>query len=136
VDAKKFRTPMKVAVVDDDPDLLHSVEVILNMAGAQVMGARNGVSGYLMIRREHPDVILLDITMPDMDGYEVCRRLKLDSLTNGIPIIFLTARSGQTHINVGLSLGAQGYITKPFEEGALVEKIIQVTRNHKNSAPQ
>ena len=120
---------MKVAVVDDDPELVQSVKVILKVAGAQVFGARNGISGYLMIRRERPDVVLLDIMMPDMDGFEVCRKLKLDSITKGIPIIFLTARSGQAHIDMGLSLGAQGYITKPFEHDDLVDKIIQVTRN-------
>jgi CheY-like chemotaxis protein len=130
VDGKRFRTPMKVAVVDDDPELLHSVKVMLDVAGAEVLGAGNGVSGYLMIRREHPDVILLDIMMPEMDGFEVCRRLKLDPATRGIPIIFLTARSGQAHIDMGLSLGAQGYITKPFDNDNLIDKIKQVTRNH------
>jgi len=128
VEGKRFRTSMKVAVVDDDPELVQSVKVILKVAGAQVFGARNGISGYLMIRRERPDVVLLDIMMPDMDGFEVCRKLKLDSITKGIPIIFLTARSGQSHIDMGLSLGAQGYITKPFEHDDLVDKIIQVTR--------
>ena len=128
MEGKRFRTSMKVAVVDDDPELVQSVKVILKVAGAQVFGARNGISGYLMIRRERPDVVLLDIMMPDMDGFEVCRKLKLDSITKGIPIIFLTARSGQAHIDMGLSLGAQGYITKPFEHDDLVDKIIQVTR--------
>ena len=130
MEGKRFRTSMKVAVVDDDPELVQSVKVILKVAGAQVFGARNGISGYLMIRRERPDVVLLDIMMPDMDGFEVCRKLKLDSITKGIPIIFLTAKSGQAHIDMGLSLGAQGYITKPFEHDDLVDKIIQVTRNH------
>ena len=128
MEGKRFRTSIKVAVVDDDPELVQSVKVILKVAGAQVFGARNGISGYLMIRRERPDVVLLDIMMPDMDGFEVCRKLKLDSITKGIPIIFLTARSGQAHIDMGLSLGAQGYITKPFEHDDLVDKIIQVTR--------
>ncbi len=128
MEGKRFSTSMKVAVVDDDPELVQSVKVILKVAGAQVFGARNGISGYLMIRRERPDVVLLDIMMPDMDGFEVCRKLKLDSITKGIPIIFLTARSGQAHIDMGLSLGAQGYITKPFEHDDLVDKIIQVTR--------
>jgi len=130
VEGKRFHTSMKVAVVDDDPELVQSVKVILKVAGAQVFGARNGISGYLMIRRERPDVVLLDIMMPDMDGFEVCRKLKLDSITKGIPIIFLTAKSGQAHIDMGLSLGAQGYITKPFEHDDLVDKIIQVTRKH------
>src|SRR5450759_3933660 len=107
VEGKRFSTSMKVAVVDDDPELVQSVKVILKVAGAQVFGARNGISGYLMIRRERPDVVLLDIMMPDMDGFEVCRKLKLDSITKGIPIIFLTAKSGQAHIDMGLSLGAQ-----------------------------
>jgi DNA-binding response OmpR family regulator len=131
VEGKRFSTSIKVAVVDDDPELLRSVELMLTIAGAKVLGARNGISGYLMIRREHPDVVLLDIMMPDMDGYEVCRKLKLDSLTKGIPIIFLTARSGHAHIELGLSLGAQDYITKPFEDGELIDKIEKVSKSAK-----
>jgi len=129
VEGKRFPARIKVAVVDDDPEFIKSVTVALEVAGAQVLEAGNGISGYLMIRRESPDVILLDIMMPEMDGFEVCRRLKLDPTTRSIPIIFLTARSGQVHIDMGLSLGAQGYITKPFENEDLIDKIIELTGN-------
>jgi two-component system alkaline phosphatase synthesis response regulator PhoP len=134
VGGKRFSTSVKVAVVDDDPELLRSVEVMLTVAGAKVLGATNGISGFLMIRREHPDVVLLDIMMPDMDGYEVCRKLKLDPLTKGIPIIFLTAKSGHSHIELGLSLGAQDYITKPFEDGELIGKITKMVNSPKPPA--
>jgi two-component system, OmpR family, alkaline phosphatase synthesis response regulator PhoP len=133
VGGTRFSTSMKIAVVDDDPELLRSIEVMLSVAGAKVLGARNGIAGYLMIRRERPDVVLLDIMMPDMDGYEVCRKLKLDPLTKGIPIIFLTAKSGHSHIELGLSLGAQDYITKPFEDGELIGKITKVVKSAKPS---
>ncbi len=124
---KKFKTRLTVAVVDDDPELVRSVTLMLRVAGADVVEAITGISGYLLVRRTIPDAVLLDIMMPDLDGFEVCRKLKLDALTNSIPIIFLTARSGQEHIERGLSLGAQGYITKPFSPDDLVDKITQVT---------
>ncbi len=126
---KKFESRLTVAVVDDDPEMVKSVKLILRVAGAEVLEAITGISGYLLVRRMLPDAVLLDIMMPDLDGFEICRKLKLDPSTRSIPIIFVTARSGQEHIERGLSLGAQGYITKPFSPDDLVDKITQVTSN-------
>ena len=67
-----------------------------------------------MVKSERPDLVLLDIMMPDVDGFEVCRKLKLDPDTCDIPVVFVSAKTGAEHIERGLSLGAQGYITKPF----------------------
>ena len=124
---KRFDSPIKVAVVDDDPEMVKAIRMMLKLAGAEVLEAISGVTGYLLVKREHPDAVLLDIMMPDIDGFEVCRKLKLNPATKDIPVIFVTARSGQEHIERGLSLGAQGYITKPFGPDDLIDKISEVT---------
>ncbi len=124
---KRFSAPLRIAVVDDDPEMVKAVKVMLMMAGAEVVEALTGIGGYLLVKRELPQAVLLDIMMPDLDGYEVCRKLKLNPETKDIPIIFVTARSGQDHIERGLSLGAQGYIAKPFSPDELIDKISQVT---------
>ncbi|HEY5533054.1 MAG TPA: response regulator [Candidatus Anoxymicrobiaceae bacterium] len=122
-----FKKPLRVVVVDDDPEMVKAIEVMLRIAGIDVKGAFSGVTGYMLAKRELPDAIVLDIMMPDIDGYEVCRKLKLNPDTKHIPVIFVTARTGQEHIERGLSLGAQGYITKPFEPSELIEKLSEVT---------
>ena len=127
MEGKRFDNPIRVAVVDDDPDMVKAIRIILNLAGAEVLEAISGVTGYLLVKRELPDAVLLDIMMPDIDGFEVCRKLKLNPSTKDIPIVFITARSGQEHIDHGLSLGAQGCIAKPFTPDDLLNKIAQVT---------
>jgi DNA-binding response OmpR family regulator len=124
---KRFDSPIKVAVIDDDPEMVKAIRMMLKLAGAEVLEAISGVTGYLLIKRELPDAVLLDIMMPDIDGFEVCRKLKLNPTTKDIPVIFVTARTGQDHIDRGLSLGAQGYITKPFGPDDLIDKISEVT---------
>lgn len=118
---------LRVAVIDDDPEMVKAVKMMLKLEGVEVLEADSGVTGYLLIKRELPDAVLLDVMMPDIDGYEVCRKLKLNHSTKDIPIIFVTAKTGQEHIDRGLSLGAQGYITKPFGPGDLIDKITKVT---------
>lgn len=114
-------------MIDDDPEMVKAVKMMLKLEGVEVLEADSGVTGYLLIKRELPDAVLLDVMMPDIDGYEVCRKLKLNHSTKDIPIIFVTAKTGQEHIDRGLSLGAQGYITKPFGPGDLIDKITKVT---------
>lgn len=124
---KRFKTPVTVAVVDDDPETLRTINIMLTMAGARVVESGTGIGGFLLVKREKPQVVLLDIMMPDLDGFEVCRKLKLNPGTKDIPILFVTARSGQEHIDRGLSLGAQGCIAKPFTPDELITKISEVT---------
>lgn len=124
---ERFSGPFRVVVVDDDPEMVKAIRVMLRIAGIEVLEALSGLTGFMLVKRELPDAVVLDIMMPDIDGYEVCRKLKLNPDTRGIPIIFLTARSGQQHIERGLSLGAQGYITKPFTPDELIDKLAEVT---------
>jgi len=115
-----------VLAVDDDPVMCKLLRMILEPKGFEVLEALSGVKGLMVTKRELPDVVLLDIMMPDIDGFDVCRELKLDPKTKDIPIIFVTAMSGQEHLDRGMSLGAQGYITKPFRPEVLIEKLYEV----------
>ena len=118
---------VRVLVVDDDPAMCKLLSIMLEPKGFSVREAYSGVRALAVTRRELPDVVLLDIIMPDMDGFDVCRELKLDAKTKDIPIIFVTAKSGHEHLDRGMSLGAQGYITKPFRPEVLIEKLCEVT---------
>ena len=110
---------MTLLLVEDDPDIQLVARAALKRAGFTVTTASNGPAALEQVRAARPEVILLDWMMPGMDGTEVCRRLKADPATAEIPVIFLTARSQQSEIARGLSLGAVGYIVKPFDALAL-----------------
>jgi len=106
---------MKLLLVEDDPDIQLVARAALKRAGFTVTSLPNGVAALERLRTDRPDVILLDWMMPDMDGPELCERLKSDPATSDIPVIFLTARSQQAEIARGLELGAVGYLVKPFD---------------------
>ncbi|RME36074.1 MAG: DNA-binding response regulator [Thermoflexia bacterium] len=114
-----------VLVIDDEPDLLEMVQIILQNAGFEVITAIDGFSGLRMAYQKHPDQILLDMMIPDMDGLEVCRRLR--ELTD-VPIIFLTARSSIEDIVAAFSNGADDYLTKPFHAAELISRIWSMLR--------
>lgn len=116
----------RVLVIDDDPDVVDMLGLLLRTKGFEVLKAYRGVEGYNVARRELPDVVLLDIMMPNIDGYEVYRRLRLDPETRDIPVIFVSAKGQDEDIRNGLSCGAQGYIVKPFKAAVLVDKIREV----------
>jgi DNA-binding response OmpR family regulator len=117
---------LRVAVIDDDPDMVKVIRVMLRVKGIEVLEAYSGMKGYALVKRELPDAVLLDIMMPDIDGFEVLRKIKLDPETYHIPVIFVSARTGNQHIEKGLSLGAQGYVTKPFKPDELFGEIKSV----------
>lgn len=117
---------MTLLLVEDDIDIQIVACRALKRAGFVVSVAGNGTDALAVARAEPPDVILLDWMMPDMDGPEVCRQLKADPATSGIPVIFLTARSQQAEIARGLSLGAAGYIVKPFDALTLGDEVRQM----------
>lgn len=106
---------MKLLLVDDDPAIRLIAGRALKRAGFTVAMATNGVEALEAVRADRPDLILLDWMMPDLDGPEVCRRLKADPATAAIPVIFITARSQRAEVAGGLALGAAGYIVKPFD---------------------
>ena len=125
-DAGESSGIVRVLMVDDDPAMCKLLRMTLEPKGFEVLEAFSGVKGLMVTKRELPDVVMLDIMMPDIDGFDVCRELKLDPKTKDIPIIFVTAMSGQEHLDRGMSLGAQGYITKPFRPEVLIEKLYEV----------
>src|SRR5688500_2089416 len=118
---------MKEVLAEDDPDIQLVARLALKRAGFTVTVVGNGQEALDAIRLQRPDVVLLDWMMPELDGPETCRQLKSDPVTANIPVIFLTAKSQEAEIQRGLSLGAAGYVTKPFDAlalGQLVKDIV------------
>ncbi len=115
---------MKVLVVEDDRSIQMVLELVLGrMAKCEVVLASNGREGIEKIRQEKPDVVLLDIMMPEMDGFEVCRLAKADAASQTIPIIFLTAQPQPAAVAKAMSLGAAGYLVKPFDPMKIIDQI-------------
>lgn len=117
-----------ILVVDDEQDLLDLIEYNLRQEGYDVLKAENGRDGIQMAKEHMPDLVLLDIMMPQMDGIEVCDRMREDSTLSHIPIIFLTARSDEKTEIEGLNKGADDFITKPISTTKLVSRIKAVLR--------
>ena len=118
----------KILIVEDDPDIVEMVEYNLREEGYATVSALNGEDGVNSARSEQPDLIILDIMLPIMDGFEVCRTLKSDDKTSHIPIIILSAKSQETDKVVGLELGADDYVTKPFSPRELIARIRAIMR--------
>jgi DNA-binding response OmpR family regulator len=121
-----------VLVIDDEKDLTELVRYNLDREGFDVITAADGRSGLSTAVRQQPDVVILDLMMPGMDGLEVCRQLRSDGRTSRIPIIMLTARVTETDRIVGLEMGADDYVTKPFSPRELVARVKALMRR---SAP-
>jgi two-component system, OmpR family, alkaline phosphatase synthesis response regulator PhoP len=114
---------MKLLLAEDEPDVQLIARLSLKKAGFVVATAGNGVEVLDKVGPEKPDVILLDWMMPEMDGFETCKRLKADPSTSGIPVIFLTAKVQETEVAKALALGAMGCIGKPFDALTLGQQI-------------
>lgn len=114
---------IRVAVVDDDPGIVKVLTLILKSSGFTVGSSLGGVGAIPMIKELQPDVVLLDVMMPDMDGFEVCRRLKMDEETRVIPVIFITAKISDEDRKRGMDLGASDYLNKPFKPAVLLARI-------------
>jgi two-component system phosphate regulon response regulator PhoB len=118
----------RILVVDDERDILELVEYNLNKDGYQVSCVTTGEDALKAARGEVPDLIVLDLMLPGLDGLEVCRILKGDPKTSGIPIVMLTAKGEEADVVTGLELGADDYITKPFSPRILLARIRAVLR--------
>lgn len=118
----------KIVVVEDEEDILDIIIYNLNRDGYEVLGANDGSSGLDLVTREAPDLVLLDIMLPGLDGIEVCRRMKSESKTARIPIIMVSARGEESDVVLGLGLGADDYISKPFKPRELVARVKAVLR--------
>jgi DNA-binding response OmpR family regulator len=115
--------PKKILVVDDEVDLVKTIQFALETEGYQVLVSYSGEDALNKSREENPDLILLDIMLPKLDGYKVCRLLKFDEQYKHIPILMLTAKTQQKDRLLGMETGADEYITKPFDMEALTAKI-------------
>ena len=116
----------QVLVVDDEPNIRELVQVALKFHGCAVTTAVNGKDALRQAEASKPDLIVLDVMMPDMDGFEVCRRLR--AAGNEVPVIFLTARDTSSDTVTGLAIGGDDYVTKPFSVEALVARVRAVLR--------
>jgi len=113
----------RILVVDDEMDLVETVRFALELEGYDVLVAYNGEDGLNQARKENPDLILLDLMLPKLDGYKVCRLLKFDERYKHIPILMLTAKTQEKDRATGMETGANEYITKPFEMDELMKKV-------------
>ncbi len=113
----------RILLVDDDPDLVETVEFFLTANDYDVIVATNGKDGLEQAEARKMDLVLLDVTMPGMDGLEVCKRLKANAMTTSIPIIMVTAEGKGDDVAHALSAGAKDYVVKPFNLEDLVERI-------------
>jgi two-component system alkaline phosphatase synthesis response regulator PhoP len=116
----------KILVVDDEIYIVHILDFSLGMEGYDVVTALDGEQALDKLKSEKPDLIVLDIMMPKLDGYEVCKAIKSDPATKQIPVILLSAKGRNVDQKMGFDVGADDYITKPFSPRKLVERINQL----------
>ncbi|MCA9404935.1 MAG: response regulator [Candidatus Omnitrophica bacterium] len=115
--------PKKILIVDDEPDIILVVKGRLTAAGYDVVTAEDGQDGLNKAKKESPDLIILDVMMPKMDGYKVCGLLKADNRYNKIPVLMLTARVEENDLQTSKDVGADGYINKPFNHEEVLAKV-------------
>lgn len=119
-------TGKKILIVDDEPNIVLSLDYLVRRKGFVPLIARNGTEA-LSVANEHvPDLIILDIMMPDIDGYDVCQTIKSNPLFSHTKIIFLSAKSRPEDISKGLKMGADKYVTKPFSTKQLLVEIMEL----------
>lgn len=116
----------KILIAEDERDIRDLITFTLQFAGHQVIATSNGEEAYLTAIQELPELILMDVRMPRMDGYEACEQLKANDSTSGIPVVFLSAKGQESEVKTGLSAGAEEYILKPFSPDQLTERITAI----------
>ena len=117
----------QVVCIEDDPEMIELIRLILNRRGVQVHGAAGGEEGLKMVRETHPDLILLDLMMPDMDGWEVYQQMKSDESIRNIPVIVVTAKAQSIDEVLGLHIAkVDDYIAKPFSPQDLMDSVEKV----------
>ncbi len=115
--------PKRVLICDDDPVILRLLEVNLELEGYDILTANHGEEAFEIASRELPDLVILDIMMPRLDGYQTCQKLKAQPSTEPIPVVFLSAKAQQSDIEKGKSFGVSEYLTKPFDPNDLLDVV-------------
>jgi DNA-binding response OmpR family regulator len=118
--------PKRVLVVEDEPNIILSLEFLVKEAGYDVRVARDGEEALKAVAEDHPDVVILDVMIPKRDGYDVCQTIRANPAWKGMRIIMLTARGREAEREKGLALGADDYIIKPFSTRELTTKLKQI----------
>jgi len=113
----------RILLIDDHQTVFRLLEAIVRIKGYTLLYAESGQQGIVMARQEQPDLILLDVMMPDIDGFKVCQYLKENDDTKEIPIMFLTARGADGDLELGRKAGADGFMTKPFQAMEVLKQI-------------
>src|SRR5689334_19789895 len=116
---------MKILVIEDEANIVQIIRLYLEQAGYTVLSAGDGIAGLELHAREHPDLVILDLMLPGLDGMEVCRRIRAWAST---PILMLTARQGEEDRIMGLEMGADDYLIKPFSPREMVSRVKAILR--------
>ena len=122
-----------ILVIEDEEDILELIRYNLDREGYRVVCAESGEKGLEIARRQRPDLLLLDLMLPGLDGLEVCKRLKTDASVSTLPIVMVTARGEEADVVTGLELGAEDYVTKPFSPRVLVARVRAVLRRRRET---
>lgn len=124
---------IQIVIVEDEPDILDVLSYNLKREGYEIATAQDGAKGLELIKGEKPNLVLLDLMLPGMDGLDVCRHLKNNDPTKAIPVIMLTAKGEESDIVLGLGIGADDYITKPFSPKELIARVKAVLRRFEHT---
>ena len=124
----------KVLIVDDEPSIVLSLEFLMKNEGYDVAVARNGREALRRVDEFQPHLVLLDVMMPEINGFDVCKKLRGDRRQQGLKILLLTARGRRQEVERGLQAGADAYVTKPFATRDIAERVRQLLGNEKKSA--
>ncbi|NOY97686.1 MAG: response regulator transcription factor [Chloroflexi bacterium] len=131
----KDKAIKRILCVEDEPEMVDLIRLILNRRGFEVKGANGGIEGLEMIRNDPPDLVLLDLMMPDMDGWEVYQQMKANELTRHIPVIVVTAKAQNIDKVLGLHIAkVDDYIAKPFSPQDLLNSVEKVLRKNEDKA--
>jgi|APTNR8051073442_1049403.scaffolds.fasta_scaffold06445_3 DNA-binding response OmpR family regulator len=130
--SKQLKT---IAIVDDEPDIVELVSIHLKKSGYKTVEFESGEGFFKYIKSNKLDLVILDLMLPDSDGFEICKYLKNESDFSNIPVIMLTARGDETEKILGLEIGADDYVTKPFSPRELVARVKAVLRRNEKKAP-
>ena len=120
----------KILIAEDEQDIRELVKFTLSFAGHEIIATSNGEEAYQKALETLPDLILMDVRMPRMTGYEACEKLKANDTTKNIPVVFLSAKGQESEVNTGIAAGAEEYILKPFSPDQLTERIREVLEKH------
>jgi DNA-binding response OmpR family regulator len=113
----------KILIVEDDPSFSRAISHMIEKEGYSVVTASNGLTGLRMAAEEEPDLLILDVMLPGLDGFEICSRLRKELRTANLPIVMLSAKGQEADKTTGLKVGANEYLTKPVDRAVLLEKL-------------